>query len=1085
MSLNDQNNSIFTMPIETSVENQSGGSLDAALPALHDILHGLQTVIDQTGSYIFTKDTAGRYTYVNQKVQDLFGTSYQNIVGKDDSHFFDLEQINELTVNDRRVIDFGETIEREERNALKPSGEERIYWTAKKPIRNDQGQIIGLCGISTDITAHKRIEEELQTLKSRLEFLLNSTPAVIYSARAYGDYGVTFISENVTSQLGYQPNELTEDSSFWVSRIHPDDLTMVHEGMRHLLESGFHKFDCRFQHKDGSFRWMLGESVLIRNSSGQSHEFVGYWLDITAQKVAEENQRISAKYLKRILDNLFCYVGLLDPDGIIQEMNDAPLRQSGIKREDVLGQYFYDGPWWAYDETVRTRLLKAIEAANQGETIRYEEVVKMGEDIVPIDFQISPVHDESGKIVGLLPTAVDISARKKAEAISKHHKVVIDRARDGFWVADLEGNLLEANQAYADMSGYSIKELETMHISNLEAMEDPSDVQVHIDRVLAQGFDLFNTRHRRKDGTFIDVEVSVNYMAESQQFFAFFRDITERQKTQLEVSRLLSRQHAILDGANYSIIATDHDGLITDFNAAAERMLGYSADEMIGKQTPEIIHDKKEVVIHAEKLSKELGYLVKPGFEVFVAKAKLGTVEECEWTYICKDGKRISVLLSLTAIFDEEKRIVGFMGIASDITERKKAEEALHIAATTFETHEAIMITSADGAIIRVNRAFESITGYGEEEVIGKNPRILKSGRHEKTFYADLWQRLQTTGSWNGEMWDRHKSGNIYPKQLTITAVKTADGETTQYVAMFADISKRKKTEEEIYNLAFYDPLTGLPNRRLILDRLSVAVSASGRSKQYGALLFLDLDNFKTLNDTMGHEAGDKLLIEVTNRLKFCVRETDTVARFGGDEFLVLIENISTEANDASQNVARVAEKIRATLVTPYYIKDNTHYSSPSIGVRLFCGNEISVHELIKHSDIAMYQAKNAGRNKVRFFDPELQQSVETRAALESDLRRAITEQQLFLYYQIQLDHDLRQTGAEALIRWKHPDRGMVPPAKFISVAEESSLILDIGNWILDTACQQIAKWGNSEQTSNIVLAVNISAKQFMQIDFV
>ena len=289
----------------------------------------------------------------------------------------------------------------------------------------------------------------------------------------------------------------------------------------------------------------------------------------------------------------------------------------------------------------------------------------------------------------------------------------------------------------------------------------------------------------------------------------------------------------------------------------------------------------------------------------------------------------------------------------------------------------------------------------------------------------------------------------------------------------------------KLADMATHDVLTQLPNRRLLLEQLLRALSASARIRQYGALLFLDLDNFKTLNDTKGHEFGDRLLVEVARRLRLCVREVDTVARLGGDEFVVLIENVSADAKEASQNVAQVAEKIRAVLATPYQIEEHTHHSTPSVGVCLFYGNTESADELLKRADLAMYQAKNSGRNKVQFFEPHLQQAVESFAALEADLREAVSGQQLRLYYQIQLDNDLRPIGAEALVRWIHPKRGFVSPADFIPVAEKSSLILEIGDWVLDTACQQLAVWSHIEAARHLVLAVNISAQQFKQPDFV
>lgn len=415
----------------------------------------------------------------------------------------------------------------------------------------------------------------------------------------------------------------------------------------------------------------------------------------------------------------------------------------------------------------------------------------------------------------------------------------------------------------------------------------------------------------------------------------------------------------------------------------------------------------------------------------------------------------------------------------------RDAQEYLRVAATTFDTHEAILITDANANIIRVNQAFQETTGYRAEEVIGKNPRILSSGRQDKAVYADMWQQLIANGTWSGELWDRHKDGHIYPKNLIITAVKNALGETTEYVSIFSDISERKRAEEEIHNLAYYDVLTKLPNRRLLLDRLHLALSASARSRLYGAVLFLDMDRFKMLNDTMGHDYGDLLLIEVAKRIRICVREVDTAARFGGDEFVVMLEEIGKNIEEASQKVSLIAEKIRVALSVPYKIKDHEYHSSPSIGVNLYCGNERAVEDLLKHADMAMYEAKESGRNAVRFFDPVMQHLVSARASLEADLHCAVPDQQLQLYYQIQVDSNQRSIGAEALVRWNHPTRGMVPPAQFIPLSEESVLILEIGEWVLNAACRQLAIWSESELTRHLTLAVNVSGQQFKQRDFV
>ena len=438
-----------------------------------------------------------------------------------------------------------------------------------------------------------------------------------------------------------------------------------------------------------------------------------------------------------------------------------------------------------------------------------------------------------------------------------------------------------------------------------------------------------------------------------------------------------------------------------------------------------------------------------------------------------------------TSEFDASGKPLRSMGTVQDITEQKLSEDRLRIAATTFETHEAILITDPNANIIRVNQAFQDITGYSSEDVLGKNPRILSSGRQDRAFYTEMWQQLLATGSWTGELWDKRKDGRIYPKWLTITAVKNEQGETTEYVAIFSDITARKQAEEDIHNLAFYDSLTRLPNRRLLLDRFRLALSVSARSWHYGAVLFLDMDKFKTLNDTLGHDYGDLMLIEVADRIRSCVREMDTVARLGGDEFVVLLEEVDAVAEEASQKAALIAEKIRIALAEPYQLKGHEYHSSPSIGVCLYRGNEESVDDLLKHADMAMYQAKGSGRNAVHFFDPAMQLAVETHAALEADLRRAIPGKQFRLYYQIQVDNDHRPLGAEALVRWVHPKRGMISPAQFIPIAEESSLILDIGHWVLETACKQLEVWRKNELTRNLTIAVNVSGQQFRLHDFV
>lgn len=436
-------------------------------------------------------------------------------------------------------------------------------------------------------------------------------------------------------------------------------------------------------------------------------------------------------------------------------------------------------------------------------------------------------------------------------------------------------------------------------------------------------------------------------------------------------------------------------------------------------------------------------------------------------------------------LIEMAKDISAALSRFSLLAERKVAEDAIRVAAVTFDTQDAIMITNTAGEILRVNQAFQDISGYSVEDVIGNNPRIFQSGRHDAGFYKAMWSSLITSGKWMGEIWDKRKNGEVYPKYLTITAVRNDHQKVTNYVAVFRDISILKRSEQEIHQLAFFDPLTRLPNRRLLLDRLHHAITNGVRTGRHGALLFLDLDHFKIINDTQGHSAGDQLLIEVANRLQRCVRDGDTVSRLGGDEFVVVLEGLSSAANEAATQTELIAEKIREELDKPYILNQIEFLSTASIGISLFQDHHENTEDMLQHADVAMYQAKASGRNAIRFFDPSMQTVLNSRAEMETDLRHALDKNEFRLYYQIQVDNLGRPLGAEVLLRWQHPVRGLVSPMDFIPLAEETGQIIPIGLWVLKTACTQLKNWQLNALTIDLTLAVNVSAKQFRQVDFV
>lgn len=542
--------------------------------------------------------------------------------------------------------------------------------------------------------------------------------------------------------------------------------------------------------------------------------------------------------------------------------------------------------------------------------------------------------------------------------------------------------------------------------------------------------------------------------------------------TALQVkSKEISRLIEIVEQTKDAMVLLDGAQIVIYANESFGHISGYATADVVGMSLPSLLK--------LLKFSNQLN-----GVDLLSLDGWFGQGSDTVLTK--NDQTLIDVVIRMEAIEADAGDAYHTLLVISDISERKLAENELRIAATAFESQEGMMVTDANSVILRVNQAFTTITAYDAKDAVGRTPQFLSSGIHDEKFYAAMWESIHRAGTWEGEIWNRNKNGEVYPQHLIITAVKDAIGTVTNYVATLTDISLRKAAEEKIQLLAFYDSLTQLPNRRLFIDRLSQAMATSARSGQRGALLFLDLDRFKTLNDTLGHDFGDLLLQQVAARLTACVREGDTVARLGGDEFVLLLEGLSRHALEAAQQTEIIGEKILAALNQPYLLASHEYYSTSSIGATLFMNHALGeVDVLLKQADIAMYQAKAAGRNTLRFFDPQMQINIQARADLEFELRKAVEQQQFKLYYQIQVNHDGRPLGAEVLVRWEHPKYGIVQPAQYIPLAEETGLIQPIGQWVLNAACAQLRLWQEDAMTGGLTLSVNVSAKQLRYADFV
>ncbi|MDR9096144.1 bifunctional diguanylate cyclase/phosphodiesterase [Burkholderia multivorans] len=524
------------------------------------------------------------------------------------------------------------------------------------------------------------------------------------------------------------------------------------------------------------------------------------------------------------------------------------------------------------------------------------------------------------------------------------------------------------------------------------------------------------------------------------------------------------RLKSLLAASPDNVWFKDAQGRYVEVNPAYAQLAGLTEVEMLGKTAEEvwpaptarqIRRSDEEVRASGREVQDELAFATAAGRRVF-------------------ENMRAPV-------FGGDGAFLGMAGIGRDITQRKANEEDLRLAAVVFEqSAQGMMITDAEQRILTVNPAFTQMTGYTPEEVIGQTPRILQSGRHDAAFFRALWESILDTGHWQGEIWDRRKTGEIYPKWLSIAAVRDGQGKITHYIGIFTDITEQKAQATRIEQLAFYDPLTGLPNRALSADRLKQALAAAHRHGQRVALLFLDLNRFKEINDTQGHAAGDAVLMEVARRFQAVLRQEETLARIGGDEFVVIVEEAEQSA------VAVIAERLQQALAEPIAVSGHIYALGVSIGIALYPEDGATCEDLLKQADIAMYRAKASGSG-YRFYRPEMSAGLAERMALARDLQRALRGEggELELYYQPQVDLQSRALiGAEALLRWRHPERGMLSPGVFVPIAEERNMMIDLGDWVLREACRQLKAWQEAGLNFPGRLAVNIAAQQIEDAGF-
>jgi two-component system CheB/CheR fusion protein len=721
------------------------------------------------------------------------------------------------------------------------------------------------------------------------------------------------------------------------------------------------------------------------------------------------------------------------------------------------------------DELAATRehlqtLVEELETSNEEMQALNEEIQASNEEMQASNEELEASNEELQSTNEELATVNEELQIKTAE--TQQLNIDLENIQNSvdypLLVLDQNQSLLRYNRAAIHLFKLGIPQV-GRNIRNLAlpaSMPDlADDVQKVIESQTAMDRQIVNANKRHYALHIAPLLRDQNQLAGAILLFADNTNLYEVERSAREnQERLL----AVMNNSVSMMAVKDATGRYQFANPKFEHCFGLAAGRILGKTDfqifPPTVSDLfREAELESMRLRKD--------------------IEREETIHLA--GVDRHFLVVRFPLFDDDGAITGVCFQATDITDRKHAEEQLRLAARVFDrAAEGVMVTDISKRILTVNDAFTNVTGYAREEAVGQTPELLKSGKHNTQFYADMWEKINTLGWWQGEIWNRKKNGDLYLEWLSINTVKDQENKVVNYVAMFSDITLVRESQHRIEFLATHDDLTGLPNRTLFNDRLRLALARAGRSRESMAVIFLDLDNFKVVNDTLGHETGDKLLKQAATRLLECVRAEDTVARLGGDEFVLLLE--ATERHEAAMS----AERLLKSLSASYQLGKHECFVSASVGISMFPEDATDPSGLMRNADAAMYRAKDQGKNAFQFFTSELAEQASQRMSLETGLRHAIENNELTLEYQPQVDLVSNSViGAEALVRWRHEGQP-VSPAVFIPIAEQSHLIVAIDEWVLGQACRQIIAW-NQASLPEIRISINFSARHFRKSDMV
>ena len=1043
----------------------------------------LASLVENSADAIYSSDLEGVLLSWNRGAQILLGYTAEEILGHS---IFELLAPSQIEISRERF--------QRGRNGelffdldiiLRHKNGETIDASFSSTAIHTSGQLIGFSFIVRDIRQRKRLERALIDAERKYRALFDSALEGIYQIAMDG----RFLTANLSCarMLGYESVEEMKASIESVSNelwVDQQERTRYIEAVQSATGPVM-GFECRFRRRDGSIIWVSLNSRLVRDAQGEPRFHEGFFEDITARIKSMQALAASENRFRNLFEDSKIAQLLIEPlSGNIMSANDAAAEFYGYSIERLVGASI-DMLNIMPPEHIRQERQNAV--LQERNFFNFRHRLASGE-VRDVQVYSSPV--DYGNKIALLSNIFDVTEKVQAERVLRETAETLQEAQKigglGGYSIDLRTGQCTTSEILDEILGISANYLRTVEswIALVHPDERAELRSYFYDEVVAHQlpFDREYRIVRHSDG----VERWVHGLGKMDLddegrpvcMRGTIKDITETKNADLRLraseERYRTTFHLSIDAMLLTRIC---DGVVLEANKAFSDAMGHSSEETIGKS------------------SDQLGFWANPEDHQKVREELLthGVCHNYRAEFIKKDGTHAWGLMSVSIVELDGEPCA--LSTTRDITDVKQAEEklaeaqkALRISEERYRTVfqaslDCISVNRlADNILIDVNSAFLEMFGYESSEVLGNTSIRLdlwaEPGAREK-----MYQVLRERGSFrDARTRFRKKDGELLWVMISSSLIEIEG--VPCVLNIIRDVSDAKAAEDKIWNLAFYDPLTRLPNRRLLMDRLRQTLSGAARVRGMRAVLFIDLDNFKTLNDTLGHQNGDKLLCEVSRRLSNCVRESDTVARLGGDEFVVLLNGLGEQYEKAAALAESIAQKILDAIEKPYWLDNRECFSSSSIGITVFGGLNESTNEILQQADIAMYQAKAAGRNTVRFFAPALQTAVQARAAMEDEIRTALRQSQFQLYYQPQVNAS-GLIGVEALLRWKHPVRGLLPPGQFIRLAEESGLIVPLGDWVLEEACRQIYLWSQTDSSFSFPVSVNISARQFRQPDFV